>query len=259
MDKNTLPCHVGIIMDGNGRWAEQRNLPRTAGHREGLNTAKRIVSAAAETGIRYLTFYTFSTENWKRTREEVSFLMVLIATHLRKEYQFYRDNGIRVLHCGNLAGLPADVQAEIDSVMRDTASFDRMTVILAINYGGRDEIVRSVNRWLSSDAGGGTSDAGGGTSDAGGGTDAGDSTSAGGAGAFTEEALRNNLDLPGVPDPDLVIRTAGEMRLSNFLIWQSAYAEYYSSPKMWPDFQPEDLREALKNFAGRNRKFGGMP
>jgi undecaprenyl diphosphate synthase len=149
METNAMPLHVGIIMDGNGRWATQRNLPRTAGHREGLTAAKRIVAAAAAIGIRYLTFYTFSTENWKRTQEEVSFLMLLIATHLRREYDFYRENGVRVLHSGDIAGLPREVRAEIDSVMRDTASFDRMTVVLAINYGGRDEIVRGVNRWLA--------------------------------------------------------------------------------------------------------------
>jgi len=231
METNAMPLHVGIIMDGNGRWATQRNLPSTAGHREGLTAAKRIVAAAAAIGIRYLTFYTFSTENWKRTQEEVSFLMLLIATHLRREYDFYRENGVRVLHSGDIAGLPREVRAEIDSVMRDTASFDRMTVVLAINYGGRDEIVRGVNRWLA----------------------------AGGGPTLTEQDLRKNLDLPDVPDPDLIIRTAGEMRLSNFLIWQGAYAEYYSSPRLWPDFQPEDLETAIRDYAGRNRKFGGQP
>ena len=157
--------------------------------------------------------------------------MLLIATHLRREYDFYRENGVRVRHSGDIAGLPREVRAEIDSAMRDTESFDRMTVVLAINYGGRDEIVRGVNRWLAS----------------------------GGGSPLTERELRNHLDLPDVPDPDLIIRTAGEMRLSNFLIWQGAYAEYHSSPRLWPDFRPEDLETAIRDYAGRNRKFGGQP
>jgi len=261
-----LPRHIAIILDGNGRWAKKRGLPRTAGHAAGAETFRRIATYCKNIGVQYLTVYAFSTENWKRPREEIDAIMSLLGKYLREAVDTMERDHIRLKVLGDPSILPAELRGLIDETREISARYDGFQANVCINYGGRDEIVRSVNRWLSSDAGGGTSDAGGGTSDAGGGTsdagggtDAGDSTSAGGAGAFTEEALRNNLDLPGVPDPDLVIRTAGEMRLSNFLIWQSAYAEYYSSPKMWPDFQPEDLREALKNFAGRNRKFGGMP
>jgi len=230
-----LPVHVGVIMDGNGRWAQQRNAARTAGHREGLNTAKMIVRIASDIGIKFLTLYTFSTENWKRAEEEVSFLMRLIAQYLRNEYDFYRENHVKVTHTGNINMLPDFVQKEIQSATRDTADYDGIVVNLAINYGGRDEIVRSVNRWLESrkpielakrD--------------------------------FTEHDLQSHLDCPKIPDPDLIIRTGGEKRLSNFLLWESAYSEYYFSPKLWPDFQAEDFIAALEDFSRRNRKYGGV-
>ena len=225
-----LPKHLGIIMDGNGRWANKRNLPRTAGHKEGLKTAKNIIKKVAELGIPYLTLYTFSTENWKRAEEEVSFLMHLIKTHLKKEYDFYRENRIRVLHCGNLQGLPKDIREEINRVMKDTAEYSKLSVVLAINYGSRDEIIRAVNRWANSPH----------------------------PGPLTEKALEEYLDCPGIPDPDLIIRTGGELRISNFLLWQSAYAEFYFSEKLWPDWTPENLIEALEHYQKRERKFGGI-
>jgi undecaprenyl diphosphate synthase len=234
-DTARLPSHVGIIMDGNGRWAQQRNLVRSAGHREGLKAAKRIVRAASELGLSFLTLYTFSTENWSRTVDEVGFLMKLIGQNLKKEYDFYRENRIRVVHSGNLDALPDIVRKEIDDVMRDTASFDGLVVNLAINYGGRDEIVRSVNRWLRKQNGNRSEVV-----------------------EFSEAALREGLDHPDVPDPDLIIRTAGEKRLSNFLLWESAYSEYFFSTKLWPDWTGEDLVEAIESFAGRNRKYGGV-
>ncbi len=228
-----LPIHVGIIMDGNGRWARQRNLNRTAGHREGLKATKAIVKTAADVGIKYLSLYTFSTENWKRAQEEVSFLMGLVHQHLRKEYDFYRENEIRIRHSGDLSGLPPEVQDDIRTVIQDTASHKRLTVNLAINYGGKNEIVRAVRTLIQKNP---------------------TVTPE----VVTEASIAQNLDNPDIPDLDLIIRTAGELRLSNFLLWESAYAELYFSPKLWPDFTPDDFLEALLNYQSRNRKFGGV-
>ncbi len=225
----TLPRHVGIIMDGNGRWARERGRPRSEGHLEGLTAAKRVTAAAADLGIRWLTLYTFSTENWTRAQEEVSYLMFLIRSHLRNELDFYRRNRIRILHAGDPGRLPPDVVREIRSAMADTAGFDGLTVVLAINYGGRDEIVRAVRR----------------------------AAAAADVAAITEESLRAHLDLPGVPDPDLIIRTGAELRQSNFLLWQAAYAELYFSPRLWPDWDRPDLEAALEDYARRSRRFGG--
>ncbi len=226
-----LPCHVGIIMDGNGRWATERKRPRSEGHLEGLEAAKRVVKAAASLGLRYLSLYTFSTENWARAREEVSYLMFLIRSHLKKEYDFYRRNRIRIVHSGDLARLPPEVAAEVRSAVEDTARFGGLTVNLAINYGGRSEIMRAFHRALER------------------GDDDG----------LTEERFRAFLDRPEMPDPDLIIRTGNERRLSNFLLWESAYAELYFSPKLWPDWRAEDLVEALTDYARRSRRFGGAP
>ena len=231
LDQTRIPRHVGIIMDGNGRWATRKKLARQKGHKEGLTAAKRTVRAARELGIEYLSLYTFSTENWKRAEEEVSFLMGLIKTHLRKEYDFYRDNEVRVVHSGDLDGLPDDLQAEIQRVENDTQDFCGIRVNLAINYGGRDEIVRSVNRWLHN--GRGTSD-------------------------LSSEALRSHLDLPDWPEPDLLIRTGGERRLSNFLLWECAYSELLFSDVLWPDFDRSDLVDAVRDFGGRERRFGSV-
>lgn len=235
-DPNLLPRHIGIIMDGNGRWARERNLPRTAGHKEGLNAAKSVVKAASEMGVPYMTLYTFSTENWKRAEEEVSFLMRLIRLHLRKEWDFYRQNGIRVVHSGDINRLPQGIQQEIRTVTEDTKSFSGMILNLAINYGGRDEIVRGVNRWLQERA-----------------------STSGESDELTEERLRDSLDRPELPDADLIIRTGGEQRISNFLLWQSAYSELYFSTTLWPDFGPEELVKAIRVFQSRTRKYGAVP
>jgi undecaprenyl diphosphate synthase len=220
---------VAIIMDGNGRWAMERNRPRTEGHLEGVKAAKRIVKAACDIGIPYLSLYVFSTENWSRAEQEVSYLMFLIRAYLKKELDFYRENRIRIVHSGDAAGLPKDIRGDLDSVIRDTSGYDGLTVNLSINYGGRDEILRAVSRLGERGAGG----------------------------TLTEEAFRKCLDRPEIPDPDLVIRSGGEKRLSNFLLWQSAYAELYFSAKLWPDWTGEDLVEALDDYAGRSRRFGG--
>ena len=228
---SAVPVHVGIIMDGNGRWAKQRNLPRTSGHKEGLDVAKAIVKAAAEIGIKYVTLYTFSTENWKRAQEEVGFLMNLIRGHLRAEFQFYKQNGIRIKHLGDLSGLPEDVQTEIKKAMEETADFTGLTVVLAINYGGRDEIVRGVKKLLSE----------------------GKSIS-----AITESDISNSFDIPELPDVDLLIRTGGELRLSNFLLWHAAYAEFLFTNTLWPDYNKEEFLKDIDSFKNRTRRFGGV-
>jgi undecaprenyl diphosphate synthase len=224
-------------MDGNGRWARARGQFRTQGHLEGLKAAKRIVKAASDTGVSYLTLYAFSTENWKRTVEEVGFIMGLVKQYLREELDFYRENRIRLRHTGNREGLPRDILKEIDEVCEDTRDFDGLQVILALNYGGRDEIVRAVKKLISDDAAAGTIN----------------------AEKVTAERIGGYLDNPDIPDPDLVIRTAGEFRTSNFLLWEGAYAEYYISGKLWPDWDKEDLAEAIKNFQNRERRFGAVP
>ena len=228
---SAVPVHVGIIMDGNGRWAKQRNLPRTSGHKEGLDVAKAIVKAAAEIGIKYVTLYTFSTENWKRAQEEVGFLMNLIRGHLRAEFQFYKQNGIRIKHLGDLSGLPEDVQTEIKKAMEETADFTGLTVVLAINYGGRDEIVRGVKKLLSE--GKCISD-------------------------ITESDISNSFDIPELPDVDLLIRTGGELRLSNFLLWHAAYAEFLFTNTLWPDYNKEEFLKDIDSFKNRTRRFGGV-
>ncbi|MBN1835957.1 MAG: di-trans,poly-cis-decaprenylcistransferase [Spirochaetales bacterium] len=224
-----LPVHVGIIMDGNGRWAQRRGKARSRGHLEGVRAAKRVVRAASQAGIRYVTLYTFSTENWNRSPREVSFLMFLIKNHLRREYKFYRDNGIRVVHSGRIDRIPPDVARELERVVRETAELQGMTVNLAIDYGGRDEVVRAVNRLIADGA----------------------------TRPLTAQDIRSHLDQPQIPDPDLVIRTGGECRLSNFLLWEMAYAELYFSAKLWPEWGEAELLEALKDYGCRYRRFGG--
>jgi undecaprenyl diphosphate synthase len=228
----TVPGHLGIIMDGNGRWASSRGLARTQGHLEGLKTAKRIVKAASVRGVAHLSLYTFSTENWKRAAGEVGFIMALVRQYLRGELNFYRENAIRIRYAGNMEGLPQDIQEELTRAMEETREFKGMQVILALNYGGRDEILRAVNRALAGGASGGAS--------------------------FTEALMRSCLDNPDIPDPDLIIRTAGEFRTSNFLLWEGAYAEYYISEKYWPDFAEADLDRALASYGRRDRRFGGI-
>lgn len=233
MDSVHRPRHIGIIMDGNGRWATSRNLARTRGHQEGINAAKRVVVEAIRQGVEYLTLYAFSTENWRRARSEVGFIMSLLSGQLRKEYEFYRANRIRIRHIGNLDGLPRVVGREIRAVTEETSDFDAITVNLAVNYGGRDEIVRAVNRWIGSwDDGAGPR-------------------------AVRAEDIETNLDSPLLPNPDLLIRTGGERRISNFLLWEGAYSELYFSDRLWPDWDADDLDAAIADFRTRKRNFGG--
>lgn len=216
-------------MDGNGRWARQRGLVRTKGHEEGLKRAKDITKAAADLGLEYVTLYVFSTENWKRTEQEVGFLMNLIHIHLLDELQFYRDNQIRVRQIGDLSGLPKNIQKDIREAEEDTKGFSGLTVVLAVNYGGRDEIVRAVNKLASS-----------------------------GKSSISEEDISSSFDIPDLPDVDLLIRTGGEKRLSNFLMWKSAYAELVFSDTLWPDYGRDEFIADIAEYQKRTRKFGAV-
>ena len=222
------PRHIGIIMDGNGRWAKQRGQARTQGHLEGLKTARRIVKSASELGVSWLTLYVFSTENWKRTAEEVGFIMSLVRQYLKHEINFCRENFIRVRHSGNREGLDRDILEDLDNVCRETANFSGLQVILALNYGGRDEIARAVKKLLEEKK------------------------------DISVENISLFMDNPDIPDPDLIIRTAGEYRTSNFLLWQGAYSEYYISEKLWPDWTGDDLAEAIMAYNKRERRFGAV-
>ena len=235
IDPTHLPRHIGIIMDGNGRWAQAKKLPRSAGHKEGLQSAKAVLNRAAEAGIKYVTLYTFSTENWKRAQEEVSFLFNLVTVYLRKEMDFYRNNNIKVVHSGDPHNIPAGVWKEFVAVCKDTADADGLTLNLAFNYGGRDEIVRAVNRYLDNCRKKKTE-----------------------PGEITEKIIQQHLDHPEIPDADLIIRTAGEQRLSNFLLWSSAYAEFHFSDKFWPDWNGDDLDRAILDYQSRTRRYGGV-
>lgn len=230
-ETSTLPIHIGIIMDGNGRWAKLRNLPRTKGHREGLNVAKQIVKAASDLGIKFVTLYTFSTENWKRTQEEVGYLMTLIKKHLSSEFNFYKENKIRIEHIGDITALPMDVQTEIENAKNDTKNFTGTTVLLAINYGGKDEIIRGIKKLAAQKK---------------------DFSS------ITEQDLSLALDTKNIPDVDLLIRTGGELRLSNFLLWQAAYAELIFTDTLWPDYTKEEFIKNIQTFQHRTRRFGGI-
>ena len=229
LDYERIPAHVAITMDGNGRWAQNRNLVRTKGHQEGLKVAKRIVKAASDAGVKYLTLYAFSTENWKRAQEEVGFLMNLIHVHLIGELEFYKENEIRINHIGDISGLPKKIRDDFENAMEKTKDFKGLTVNLAVNYGGRDEIVRGIRKIVSQGIN---------------------------PENISEETLKNNLDLAEAPDVDLLIRTGGELRLSNFLLWHVAYAEQVYTDTLWPDYDEKEFLEDLEIFQNRHRRFG---
>ena len=229
IDMNNLPLHVAITMDGNGRWATLRNQPRTFGHEEGLRTVKKIVKAASDLGIKHLTLYIFSTENWKRTEAEVGFLMNLIHTHLKQELDFYRENGIKLNHIGDLEALPPAIKKDISEAIEDTKGFTGMILNLAINYGGRDEIIRGIKKIIKN----GTSED-----------------------QITEELISKSLDMPQSPDVDLLIRTGGEKRLSNFLLWHIPYAEQIYIDTLWPDYTVDQFYANIEEFQSRSRRFG---
>lgn len=228
-----LPHHIAIIMDGNGRWAQRRGLSRLQGHLEGVKAVRRVVEACRELGISYLTLYTFSTENWKRPKEEVEGLMMLLREQLRLQRDELREKGVKVRVIGRREMLPADLQEEIRITEEVTASNTGLNLILAINYGGRSEIVDACRKII-------------------------ERVKRGEEVEVDENAFSSFLYAPDVPDPDLLIRTASEYRVSNFLLWQIAYTEFYITETLWPDFTKEDLLKAIEDYQRRERKFGGV-
>lgn len=229
IDKDNLPLHIAITMDGNGRWAQEKKLPRTSGHDQGVKVAKKIVKAASDLGIKYLTLYIFSTENWKRAEQEVGFLMNLIHNHLVQELDFYRENKIKLHHIGDIDRLPPLIKNDILTAMEDTKAFSGMTVNLAINYGGRDEIIRGIKKIINNNIQ---------------------------ADKIDEKLISNFMDMPDSPDVDLLIRTGGEKRLSNYLLWHIPYAEQIYRDTLWPDYTDEDFCKDVEDFQKRNRRFG---
>lgn len=223
------PRHVAIIMDGNGRWATSRGLPRAEGHAAGTENIRPLLRACPPLGIEYLTLYTFSTENWSRPEEEVQALMRILSQVIDRETLELHRNNVRLRHIGRLEGLSAGLRTAIVEAIDLTSGNDGLNVTLAFNYGGRDELLRAVRRLLID---GVPHD------------------------AVTDALLSDYLDTACLPDPDLIIRTAGEQRLSNFLVWQAAYSEYWFTPTLWPDFGPDDLKAAVDAYAQRHRKFG---
>jgi len=226
-----VPKHVAIIMDGNGRWARERGLPRVAGHRAGTENLRTIIRASAKFGIKYLTFYAFSTENWSRPRAEVSGLLHILSEVIDREIGELNAEGARLVHIGHLDGLSKTLQKKVRDAIELTKGNERITIVLAFNYGGRDEIVHAIHRMI-------------------------------GDGLRPEDVDQDLVDeylfTAGLPDPDLVIRTSGEQRMSNFLIWQSAYSELYFPKVYWPDFDEEELRKAILEFGARERRYGGL-
>ena len=230
IDRSALPHHIAIIMDGNGRWARKRGLPRVAGHRAGISAVRNVVEASAEMGIPVLTLYAFSVENWKRPESEVSMLMSLLKEYLNREIESIHRNNIRFRTIGRTDQLDPSVQAELLKGIERTRNNTGMIFNVALNYGGRAEIVDAVNRLLAAQP----------------------------AVPVSEAEFAKNLYTGGLPDPDLLIRTSGELRVSNFLLWQIAYAEIYVTDTLWPDFGKENLYEAIIAFQKRERRYGGL-
>jgi len=226
-----VPQHVGIIMDGNGRWAQRRGLPRLAGHRAGVENIRRVLRACVELGIKMLTIYAFSTENWKRPEEEVQGLLNIFAGVIGRELDDLHREGVQLRHIGRLEGISEGLKAQVLRAIELTRHNDRLILNIAFNYGGRAEIVDAVKAIIRA---GYTAD------------------------DITEELISRHLYTAGCPDPDLIIRTSGELRTSNFLIWQAAYAEYYVTPVLWPDFNKEELIKALVDYSTRERRFGDI-
>jgi undecaprenyl diphosphate synthase len=226
-----IPVHVAIIMDGNGRWAQQRGLPRTEGHRAGVENMRRVLEGAVEFGIKVMTVYAFSTENWGRPEEEVRGLLKIFEEVITREVAELHKNGVKLRHLGTLEGISDNLKQAVHSAIELTRHNERITLNIAFNYGGRAEILHAVKRMIEDRVPPERVD---------------------------EKLFESYLYTAGVPDPDLIIRTAGEMRLSNFLIWQSAYAEYYTTPTYWPDFDKKELYQALVAFSHRQRRFGKL-
>ncbi len=234
MDSQNLPAHVAIIMDGNGRWAKKRGLPRQMGHVEGCRVLEQTIEDAVRMGISYLSVFAFSTENWRRSQDEISALMQLFRYYAVRLLKKAGDNNVRVKMIGEKSRFPEDIIEAIDKLESATADNTGMTFVFAVNYGSRDEICRAVTHMLDDARSGSLTQT-----------------------EVTEELLSSYLDTADIPDPDLMIRTSGELRLSNFLLWQSAYTELYFSDVLWPDFTSEELEKAIESYQGRQRRYGG--
>jgi len=226
-----IPRHVAIIMDGNGRWAKQRGLPRVAGHRAGTENLRAIIRASAEFGIEYLTLYAFSTENWSRPKAEITGLMNILSDVIDREMNELHKEGARLLHIGHLDGLSKTLQEKVKKAIDLTKDNKGITIVLAFNYGGRDEIIHAIKHILTDNVK---------------------------AEEVNAELVSKYMFTKDIPDPDLVIRTSGERRTSNFLTWQTVYSEWYFPKIYWPDFNKEELRKALQDYADRERRFGGL-
>jgi undecaprenyl diphosphate synthase len=224
-----VPQHVAMIMDGNGRWALQRGLPRLAGHKAGTENLRRVIRASVEFGVKYLTIYAFSTENWGRPPEEVKGLMYILEDVIDRELNELHKEGVQLRHIGRLERLAPSLQEKVLDAIYVTKNNDRLILNIAFNYGGRDEIVQAIQRMMKDEVP---------------------------PEKVTDELVSQYLYTAGVPDPDLIIRTSGELRVSNFLIWQAAYSEWYITPTYWPDFDKEEYRRALESYAHRDRRYG---
>jgi undecaprenyl diphosphate synthase len=227
-----IPQHIAIIMDGNGRWAQRRGLPRVAGHRAGTENIRRVVQECKAQGVSYLTLYAFSTENWNRPGPEVNALMIILSDFIDRETQKLHEENVQIRHLGSTHGLSKRLQEKVRHALELTQHNTALTLAVAFNYGGRGDIVQAVQQLVAKGIA---------------------------AEDITEELISEHVYTRGMPDPDLIIRTAGEFRLSNFLIWQAAYSEYYSTPVFWPDFGPDDLRQAITTYGQRERRFGALP
>ena len=238
LDPDRVPQHVAVIMDGNGRWAKKRALNRLKGHKAGIEAVRETIRCASDVGVRYLTIYSFSTENWKRPQDEVVGLMDLFAKTMLAEVDGLDEENVRVRTIGDLSPLPADTRQAFEDAWEQTRGNTGMTLVVAVNYGAREEIMRAAKAYAA------------------------EALAVGAAGGrlpdLTEEAFERGLYTADIPDPDLVIRTSGELRISNFLLWQIAYSEFYCTDVLWPDFNRYDFLRALLDFQGRDRRFGAV-
>ena len=234
MATKEVPKHIGIIMDGNGRWAKKRLLPRVLGHKQGAKALDKLLNDAKGLGVEHITVYAFSTENWNRAEEEVSGIMGILREYINKYFRDYANSDFRVDSIGDLSALAPDLQKDIAELKEVSKDRTGIHLTIAMNYGGRDEIRRAVQKIAQEVKAGEIEPE-----------------------DITEELISNHLDSAGTPDPELIIRTSGELRTSNFLMWQSAYSEYYITDKLWPDFNIDDLKEAINSYQNRDRRFGG--
>jgi undecaprenyl diphosphate synthase len=230
-ERSPEPRHIAIIMDGNGRWAKKRGLPRLAGHRAGVENIRRVLTECVEQGIRYLTIYAFSTENWSRPSAEVEGLMRIFSEFLDRETHSLHEQGVEIRHLGSMNGVSAALRRKTQAALDLTRGNQRITLCVAFNYGGRADVVEAVRAIMAEGVP---------------------------PQAIDEQCISAHLSTRGLPDPDLIIRTSGEWRLSNFLIWQAAYSEYWVTPAYWPDFSPDLLRQAIHDYGQRERRFGGL-